>query len=296
MHSHGGAIDVMSTGRNALTPEMRKWVNTHQKELESAELKSGMLSGRHFRGSPDMGHWEWGGGEGVKPATPDAPPPSGAMQFKWEPREHQSPWDKRALTGPRKEHLWAAGKDPNIPAWRSSIAQPPQKPTLGHTEGDIEDRRYTDKDRPDAARMSGHAPSDVEHRNMGFGNGNIRAVHPPAHGLEDSVDRYMRDFDASGKADKIGPTSSLGSDKVPGHYMDEASAMSLHGISKWIDDGRGDVAGKDIPEGGSHHIADNSDHHPAYSRRGRTTLDIYGKKPQSGTVIVNNSDLRVSVA
>jgi hypothetical protein len=62
-HAYGNAVDIDSTGRNIITPDFAAWVRTHDKELRAVENRWGIRAGRDMS-NPDMGHWEWGGGEG----------------------------------------------------------------------------------------------------------------------------------------------------------------------------------------------------------------------------------------
>jgi hypothetical protein len=62
-HAYGNAVDIDSTGRNIITPDFAAWARAHDKELHAAESRWGIRAGRDMS-NPDMGHWEWGGGEG----------------------------------------------------------------------------------------------------------------------------------------------------------------------------------------------------------------------------------------
>jgi hypothetical protein len=44
-------------------PDFAAWARKHDKELRTAEQRWGIRAGRDMS-NPDMGHWEWGGGEG----------------------------------------------------------------------------------------------------------------------------------------------------------------------------------------------------------------------------------------
>jgi hypothetical protein len=60
-HAMGNAADLFSqTDRDVISPEGRRWIETHPKEWRGALDKWGMVSGGDWR-NPDLGHVEWSG-------------------------------------------------------------------------------------------------------------------------------------------------------------------------------------------------------------------------------------------
>jgi hypothetical protein len=59
-HAYGGAIDVSSQGRNAVTPEFAKWMQQNPGKLQELERKWNIYGGERFS-NPDLSHFEWGG-------------------------------------------------------------------------------------------------------------------------------------------------------------------------------------------------------------------------------------------
>jgi hypothetical protein len=59
-HAYGGAIDVSSQGRNAVTPEFGKWMQQNPGKLQQLEQKWNIYGGERFS-NPDLSHFEWGG-------------------------------------------------------------------------------------------------------------------------------------------------------------------------------------------------------------------------------------------
>jgi hypothetical protein len=59
-HPHGLATDVNQSGRGVLNnPAFGKWIQTHQEQINQAEIRWNQVGGEHWK-SPDTGHWTMG--------------------------------------------------------------------------------------------------------------------------------------------------------------------------------------------------------------------------------------------
>jgi hypothetical protein len=96
--SMGNAMDLFSqSDRDVISPEGRRWIETHPKEWRGALDKWGIVSGGDWH-NPDLGHVEW---SGHKPQIASGPAKPGSTAF-WNSTKAEQQVAKAARSEPVK--------------------------------------------------------------------------------------------------------------------------------------------------------------------------------------------------